>query len=372
MPSKEVFIPKKKRERKGVNVATILGHKKTNGEVGIEIEVEGTKLPTSDTPTPWKYVEDHSLRPPNEPGGMTAEYVLKTPLPFEKVPPALKVLWDVFKAKSSKLVDSNRTSVHVHLNCQEWFLNRLTSFCCLYFIVEEVLTEWCGDHRVGNLFCLRAKDAEAIVTYLRAFIEADGQAPIQEFLHYSALNANALKKFGSLELRTLQGCSDPKVIVDWIETLERLYKLSESYDDPRNICTSLSSVGPMAFFDNILGPKAKVIRQGVSMTDNEIAGSVYEGVRIAQDLAYCRDWDLFKPMQLKPDVFGRPLGRVAQKLINNPPISPADAESGLLNILNNSSGPQPSPQPVDPYEAYLDSLEEAEPDYDDMDDYEGN
>lgn len=346
MPSKEVFIPKMKKEQKGIDIGTIMGKSGTHGEVGIEIEVEGKNLPTINTPKPWKHVEDHSLRAP--PGGMCAEYVLRAPIEFSKVNETLGILWGTFKENKSKIMDSNRTSVHVHLNCQQWFLNRLTSFCALYFIVEEILTEWCGEHRVGNLFCLRAMDAEAIVSYLRSFIEYDGNAPIQEFLHYSALNANAIKKYGSLEIRTLRGTQDPRVITDWVEILERLYRLSEHYPDPREICASLSSLGPSAFFDNILGPKASVVRHAVPFTDKMIAESVYQGVRIAQDLCYCRDWELYKPLKLKPDVFGRSLDRVAQKIMASSVQAPDDGAAGFMN----------------PEELYS----EPEPEYDDYDD----
>lgn len=349
MPSKDVFIPKKTAKKRTPDMVTLMGNKPANGEVGLEIEMEGKKLPTgSIVPPEWRYVEDHSLRAPK--GGMTAEYVLARPIMFKEVPKALDNLWAAIKKNGGVIVDSNRTSAHVHVNCQKWYLNRVTAFAALYFIVEEVLTEWCGEHRVGNLFCLRAKDAEAIVSYLRAFIEADGQAGIQEFLHYSAFNANALKKFGSLELRTLRGTSEPETIVDWVETIERLYTLSEEFPDPREICTSLSSIGPLTFFNNILGPRADAIRKGVDMTDQQISTSVYEGVRFAQDLAYCKDWDTYAPMKLKPDIFGRSMKTIAQKLMN------AD--------YNETMTPSPWPQMPQELTAIEEMQEEYPPEYD--------
>jgi len=379
MPSKPVFIPRKSKEQKGLDIVTIMGNKPTKGEVGIEIEVEGVNLPTDDTPAPWVYHVDHSLRAPKLPGGMTAEYVLSKPIPFDEVAGSLKKLWAKFKTKKSTMVDSNRTSVHVHLNMQNFFLNRLTSFCALYFIVEEILTEWCGEHRVGNLFCLRAKDATAIAIHLKEFIQADGRYNIGEFMHYSALNANALKKYGSIEVRTLRGTSDPSVIVDWVEILERIYKLSEEYPDPREVCTALSSIGPAAFFESILGPKATVVRHGVTMTDNQIADSIYEGVRIAQDLCYCRDWDLYKPVKLKPDVFGRQMKKVANKLLNNPPHVPG-ADDDLIAAMSNNYEQSVNAAQVyqgysemaalasDPFALPDEGPEEPEPYYDDDED----
>jgi hypothetical protein len=50
------------------------------------------------------------------------------------------------------------------------------------------------------------------------------------------------------------------------------------------------------------------------MTDDEVRDSMYEGIRLAQDLCYCRDWDLFLPMEYKQDPFGRKPERVLNNL----------------------------------------------------------
>ena len=335
MPSKDVIIPLKMKTKNGINLGAIMGNKATKGEIGIEIEVEGKSLPhQGSTPLPWVYHVDHSLR-----GEDNGEYVLHHPMNFDEVPAALKTLWGAFKTKKSKFDDSNRTSVHVHLNCQPFFLNRLTSFIALWIICEVPLTEWCGEHRVGNLFCLRMIDAPAAVRYIRDFIVTDGQSQIPEVLHYSGLNANALKKYGSIEIRTLRGCSDPTVILDWVEILQRLYNLSADYPDPRDVCTGLSSMGPIAFFENILGPKTKTVLSGIKMSQSTLSTAIYEGVRIAQDLCYCRDWDLYKPMEIKRDPFDRSLKQVAKKLLNaNPFTYQAQADADLMEALNNMQG----------------------------------
>ena len=369
-----VFIPRKHSPQRGVNIASILGNKEVKGEVGIEIEVEGKSLPSGSTPLPWVYHVDHSLR------GECAEYVLHKPIPFKDVEKSLGVLWEGFKLNKTKIHDSNRTSVHVHLNVQQWHLNRLTSFLGLYFILEDILTEWCGEYRVGNLFCLRAKDAPAIITYTKKFIAANGEAPIHDFLHYSALNTNALKKFGSLEIRTLRGCSEPTVILDWISVLERLYTLSEEYPDPREICTSLSSLGALMFFEKILGPELSTIRQGIPhMTDNDIADSIIEGVRIAQDLCYCRDWDLYEPIKIKDDPWKRGKSKIAQKLLHQSVVLPGEEvlppglNAGFLSASPGYHGPTGNPMtpfgtmPTPDWAPELPDFED-EPEYDDIED----
>lgn len=276
----------------------------TTGDIGIEIECEGNKFQKQDLPAWWTYHKDGSLR-----GKDNAEYVLKRPIKFSEVEFALKDLWDMFKECGTILDESNRTSVHIHLNMQSFHLNRLTAFMALYFSVEELLTEWCGDHRVGNLFCLRARDATAIVTKIKRFIETDGKTEFTDGMHYAGMNAQSLQKFGSLEIRSLRGVNDPKIILQWIEMLRSIYDLSANFPDPRDIPGLLSSEGAMNYLDMVLGQQnAYVLKQGIAETypTDKIYEALYTGIRLAQDLCFCRDWSTFKPApDGTPDPFGR-------------------------------------------------------------------
>lgn len=302
------FRTKTKEPTPGFDVMTLLRKKLTKGAVGLEIEVEGKNLPKSETQLApfWSYHKDNSLR-----GIDNAEYVLTKPIEFDRVEEAIKHLWDLFTLHKSTLDESNRTSVHVHLNVQKFHLNRLTSFMALYFCVEELLTAWCGEHRIGNLFCLRAKDAPGIITHIKRFIATDGKTELRDCLHYAGLNANALAKFGSIEVRTLRGATSPDVILNWIGFLERLYNLSGEFKDPRDVCGLFSSEGPTAFFEHIFGEKAFTIRQGIDYTEDRIRDAMYDGIRLAQDLCYCRDWDLYQPLDVRKDPFGRDIRKLA-------------------------------------------------------------
>src|SRR5690606_37717057 len=152
-------------------------------------------------PKAWCYHKDHSLR-----GDENAEYVLRKPRTFKEARGDVADLFEMFKKAESRLDESNRTSIHVHLNFQNLFLNNLASFLALWYSLEEILTEYCGDHRVGNLFCLRAKDAPALPLDAREFIASECQTNLDEFVHhYAGLNLSSLNKFGSVEIRTMRG-----------------------------------------------------------------------------------------------------------------------------------------------------------------------
>src|SRR3546814_13945094 len=46
------------------------------------------------------------------------------------------------------------------------------------------------------------------------------------------------------------------------------------------------------------------------------SSDLYEGVHIAQDLCYCRDWSTYKTVDVKSDPFGRNKKTIAKKLVN--------------------------------------------------------
>ena len=308
------FLVIKNSSPPGFNILSLMDKKPTKGDVGIEIEMEGRRFIKDNTLLKpfWSYHHDGSLR-----GEDNAEYVLCKPIKFSQVSEVVEILWELLKGNKASIDESNRTSVHVHLNCQKFHLNRLTSFAALYFCLEEILTEWCGEHRVGNLFCLRAKDAPGIISSFKRFIVADGKSELSSCLHYANFNTNALAKFGSIEIRSMRGATTPTLVTSWVSILERIYTLSESFPDPREICSLFSQQGPLAFFESLLGDWAFVLRQDLSLSDDHIKDSMYEGIRLAQDLCYCRDWDLYKPINTKSDPFNRKVSTLSSQSLGS-------------------------------------------------------
>jgi hypothetical protein len=380
----KVFKMRKAQAENGYDIRTIMGHNVTEGDVGLEIECEGNKFLKEGVQLPWKYVKDGSLR-----GQDNAEYILKVPIKFDKVPEAIDSLWKMFERHGSVLSESNRTSVHVHLNAQGFHMNRVCAFVSIYFIVEDLLTQWCGDHRVGNLFCLRAKDAPGIVSKIKQFLLYEGRGGgLSEGLHYGGLNAHALAKFGSIEIRALRGVTDPKIIIDWVSILERIYKVSEEFPDPRGICDNFSGAGPIDFLHMLLGDKTQMVLDGIPYDNGQVMESLYEGIRIAQDLCYCRDWSVYQPIVTKIDPFGRTTKKIkatsfatnfggisagsTQTATPYPQVTPVS----LSEYLATMPPPHPSPVPPSTMQGFTIDLESEEDedendyDYQDENDYD--
>jgi hypothetical protein len=311
----EIF-QRRKAKTLGAPLGAVLRKRSVKGEVALEIEVEGVNLLHAEEEGDlvlqgWRYHIDGSLR-----GEENAEYVSDGPVAFNKIEGELERLWGAFEVNSARLDDSNRTSVHVHLNCQPLYLDQFTAFACAYFALEEILTEWCGEHRVGNLFCLRGRDAPGIISNIQKFIVNDGDWSFSDGLHYAAFNPQALNKFGSIEIRTMRGTPDKDEILHWVQILQRIYEFGKGVKDPREVVQAFSAGGPMHFFETILGDKADFLRKELGLGDAFIRDSLYSGIRLAQKLCYCRDWSKYERAEVTPDPFGRSIGEVVESLNN--------------------------------------------------------
>ncbi len=257
------------------------------GEVGIEVEVEGSNLP--DIRGDWKTTTDGSLR------GEAYEYIFKCPLPRDKVTRALDQLNEGLAHSTVNMND--RTSVHVHVNVQQMSLIELFCFIILYLVYEDVLFKYCGDNREGNLFCLRGKDAEYVIDILE-HISVTGEYDMfgDEGLRYSGINLNALTKFGSLEFRGMRGTVDTEVIQTWTDILLRMKDMSSTLHDPQEIISSLSTEGYLEFTTKVFGEEFTSLLCSYPQWQDDIR----EGYRRVQRCVYSCNWDMHRGGHNKP------------------------------------------------------------------------
>jgi len=251
---------------------------KTDGDVGIEIEVEGENLPWCEKF--WKNEEDGSLRGPE-----TREYVLSKPMTLKEARVALKYLDAQYKEKDSVVHDSVRAGVHVHINVQKLNMIELYNFMTLYLVLEEVLVKFCGPYREGNLFCLRACDAEYLLDQLQLSAETKRfDNLVSDQLRYASMNVKALGTYGSLEFRAMRGTRDLDLIYKWAEVLLSLREAALTYENPQKIIEGFSEGQARGFLRQVLGQDAELF-----MFDG-YERMLCDGMRNAQDVAYCVDW----------------------------------------------------------------------------------
>jgi hypothetical protein len=253
------------------------------GDVGVEIEVEGRNLPYPQKY--WRREYDGSLRGPEN-----AEYVLATPILINKLETPLKYLDKCYQDSGSEVHDTVRAGVHVHVNVQQLNIIELYNFMTLYLVLEESLVQFCGETRIGNLFCLRSSDAEYLTHRLAQAAQTGGfRALADDNLRYASMNVKALGTYGSLEFRAMRGTRDLDLILTWAKVLVHLREKAKGFDNPTEIVSSFSHGGAEAFMDEMLGEFSGLFKTG------DYERQLHRGVRQAQDIAFCYDWhDLYE------------------------------------------------------------------------------
>lgn len=248
----------------------------TKGEVGIEVEVVGRHLPQE--VVGWKVEHDDSLRA----GGL--EYVLKGPKSRDKLDLYLSRLEKKLNEDGVTVGDSVQAGVHVHINVQELSVDQMYTFLCMYLMLESLLVKTCGDGAEGNLFCLRACDAEYLIHLITKARRSDRLDYLNtDNIRYASCNVMALFKFGSLEFRAFRTDKNFDGLRTWVGTLLQLKDASKNYGSPAELIESFSVGDYDTFLRTVLGEYAEQYIN--SPHKNEL---MKEGMRLAQDIAYAK------------------------------------------------------------------------------------
>lgn len=253
----------------------------TKGEVGIEIEVEGINLPKS--PKGWVPHRDGSLR-----GEESMEYVLSRPVAREQVGDYLDRMHKAYKQAGTRVDESNRTSVHVHINMQNYHITQVFNVITAFVMLEPMLVHFCGEEREGNLFCLRTQDAEWFFTCIEQLVTGRvnwRRGWRSNDMRYAAINLASLTKYGSLEFRSMRGTRDMTLIEQWVGILLRIKDEALKYDTPVDIIESLSGIGAEQFVRDFMGKDRDIV-----LTYPGWEEVVWEQARRLQMMAYTGNW----------------------------------------------------------------------------------
>lgn len=272
----------------------------TDGTFGIEIEVEGNNLP--DSAPGFQKEHDGSLR------GESAEFVFRGPVDKKATIKRIRGLYSKYKQVGTTLNNSYRCSVHVHINVQQFTMTQVANMFTIYALFEEYLVKYCGEHREGNLFCLRVSDAEyTCQAFLRA-LETQSYGDLRsDRLRYSAINLAALGKYGSLEFRAMRGSNDVQDIINWVELLDCVRTAALQYDSPRDIIEGMSGIGCAQLAEDIFGDLL-----GVLPLEGDWEHVIMQNMRMIQQIAYIPDYtEIDKPVTRRASAKGETEGQRA-------------------------------------------------------------
>ena len=296
---------------------------------GVEIEIEGVNIKTASKAIRsfWDIHNDGSLRVRGV-EDQAIEYVFNRPFNREATKEAIEILFDYLNSPAVRVYESYRTSVHVHVNCAMETFRTIYNYITLCLIFDELMVSQNGVHRIGNNFCLRAKDALGQVESLTHSIERG-----QEFFgidrneRYSSINFASLCKFGTIEFRSLEFTTHAGRLTHWIGTVQHMKEFARAYNDSTEVIGDFSRLGAKDFLWKILGPYA-VKYAGVVGYESMLLS----GMRIAQDFAFCSEWIAEK--RVKDDDETR--NRIRQK-------QEAQAAAELAGHLMEQGQPFPPP-----------------------------
>lgn len=256
-----------------------------DGEVGIEVELEGANLPSGPMFNQaaagiWGAHHDGSLR------GSSCEIVLTKPVPREEVHDTLDLASNIMKEVGAILEPSVRTGVHIHVNIRHLTMEQTFIYMLTFLLFETALVRYCGEDRQGNLFCLRSQDAEAYLGALETAIRSnDFNKLYTDQLRYSAMNPKALCEYGSLEFRCLKTPKKIKAIEEWVDILLRLKDFSLTIKDPRDLIERISIEGGFEIAKQCFGEYAEMLDGG------DWTVELYEGLRRIQPAVFSRSWN---------------------------------------------------------------------------------
>ncbi len=186
----------------------------------------------------WVEHEDGSLR------NNGREFVTRLGMTADMLPEAVTHLVKVIHTRANGKAEVNaRTGLHVHINVSDLTVYELCNLLLIYALVEPLIFEVSGS-REQSIFCVpwefnRFTLGHVIQNLGRNCVEngyaGDRAFRWRNYSKYCGLNISTVETYGTVEFRMHHGTLDPKVIIRWVNTLQRLYNYAKSTDLLTNI-----------------------------------------------------------------------------------------------------------------------------------------
>lgn len=187
-----------------------------NTMVGIEVEHEAFSYEVANDlmhPTMWSLHDDSSLR-----GG--CEYVTRMGFRAYGIGDGISRLFEHMqehKTIAQDAVFSERTSIHVHVNCRPVPWVYVPSILATYILFEDALFEFAGAWRYNNIFTVPVSNTTLCQP---AMVDVHNEygplMTVQNWPKYSALNVAPLFTMGTIEFRQMGGTWNEEQIQVWV------------------------------------------------------------------------------------------------------------------------------------------------------------
>lgn len=209
---------------------------------GTELEVESVAGGTYGN---WNKTTDGSLR--NE----GIEFI-SPPLETKELVKGFNKIHTTFQKYPQWPKFSERTSIHVHINCLDLTQQQVRAIVLWYALFEPVFFAMVEPTRSNNIHCVPLDQ-----TSLSSKYKGDLPQIVEGWSKYTALNLMPLVSQGTIEFRHMEGHDDAAKFEWWLKTLENLWAYGRDNSLTRNVLQDPGTV--LAAFDSIF--KDAPIRQ---------------------------------------------------------------------------------------------------------------
>ena len=135
---------------------------------------------------------------------------------------------------------TDRTSIHVHVNCSQLSAVEVRQFVLTYALFEPLFFKFVGPVRQGSIFCVPLS-----YTYIPSNYKRDIIGLHSTWQKYTAFNICPLgpgkdgtEPLGTIEFRHLYGTGDVQVFTTWLSAIKELYDFIErtpNFDIVKNL-----------------------------------------------------------------------------------------------------------------------------------------
>ena len=248
----------------------------TQGMIGIEIEVEN--ITNSLHPLAyWDVKADGSLR-------NNGVELVSVPLQIKQVQLALEHVYNVL-TEHNKPDFSNRTSVHIHVNCRDLTQNQIYNFILLYALFEKHFYSLAGNKRMNSIFCVPLFRTNQLNVIDNVVYELSPNWHKYCGINLLPLYQNQVTQgYGTIEFRHLYGTSNQREILEWINDILclRKYACEISKDDLlKNIKEMNTTSSYVSLYSQVFAKGRKILsnkkdfEECVSNIKRELFGDEY-------------------------------------------------------------------------------------------------
>ena len=190
---------------------------------GTELEIESVN--SSGNPG-WSKVPDGSLR--NE----GVEFV-SPPLPSSALIDGFKKIHATFVPYSEWPKFSERTSIHVHINCLDLSLAQTRQIILWYALFEPVFFAMVASNRKHNIHCVPLDQTHLSGVYKKGLMDM-----VEKWSKYTALNLCPLSTQGTIEFRHMEGHDNAEKFEWWLKTIENLWHYGQDAPLTRQVLSN--------------------------------------------------------------------------------------------------------------------------------------